>query len=320
MRKLILHVWAVALCLPVLGQTNINVNIDHLLNGNEFTFDQVGMNNEGAEFALDRLEYYISGISVSHDGGQVQDFSDVYVLVDAGEPTEFTVGALNMSTIEAISFHIGVDEEANHQDPSILPPSNPLAPQNPSMHWGWASGYRFLAIEGVDAATDEIVQIHALGDDYYFEITIPINETVEEDDMTISLHAHVEEILNSISFSGGLIMHGETGASIAALENMRDFVFELESTTLSTNEAIAEIDFRLSPNPAVDGNFKLDFDQLEGSTFGISIADLTGKVVYSAQQISSSQQVDVSGFPTGMYLVNLISDDLTIGTRKLIIQ
>ncbi len=320
MKKIILHFWALALCLPAIGQTNVNVNIEHLLNGNEFAFNQTGTNNNGDEFTIDRLEYYISGISIAHDGGQVQSFPDVYVLVNAEDPTEFNVGEMEMTNLESLSFYIGVDEDNNHADPALWPQSHPLAPQFPSMHWGWASGYRFLAIEGIDSATDEIVQIHALGDDYYFEITIPINETVEGGDMTISLNAHVEEILNNISFSGGLIMHGETVASIAALENMRDFVFELQSTTLSTSDALAQVDFTVLPNPAVDGNVKLAYSQMSGTTFGVSISDLTGKVVYRASQLNSNQQIDVSDFPAGMYLVNLTSENDVLGTRKLVIQ
>ena len=71
-----------------------------------------------------------------------------WVLVNASEATEVDLGSHDVTNVEAVHFHIGVDSSVNHSDPASYPMGHPLAPVFPSMHWGWAAGYRFVAIEG----------------------------------------------------------------------------------------------------------------------------------------------------------------------------
>jgi cytochrome c peroxidase len=49
---------------------------------------------------------------------------------------------------KAIRFRVGVDAETDKSDPQIWPPDHALHPDVCGLHWGWRSGYVFLAIEG----------------------------------------------------------------------------------------------------------------------------------------------------------------------------
>jgi len=49
---------------------------------------------------------------------------------------------------QAIRFRVGVDAATDKSDPAIWPPEHPLHPDVCGLHWGWQSGYVFLAIEG----------------------------------------------------------------------------------------------------------------------------------------------------------------------------
>lgn len=71
----------------------------------------------------------------------------------------------NVNKVEAITFSVGVEQAYNHLDPASFPPDDPLAPQNPEMHWGWVSGYRFAAVEGEAGPNlDQHFEIHSIGD------------------------------------------------------------------------------------------------------------------------------------------------------------
>lgn len=49
---------------------------------------------------------------------------------------------------KAIRFRVGVDAKTDSTDPQAWPPEHPLHPDVCGLHWGWQSGYVFLAIEG----------------------------------------------------------------------------------------------------------------------------------------------------------------------------
>lgn len=49
---------------------------------------------------------------------------------------------------QAIRFRVGVDAATDKSDPATWAPEHPLHPDVCGLHWGWQSGYVFLAIEG----------------------------------------------------------------------------------------------------------------------------------------------------------------------------
>ena len=98
---------------------------------------------------LTRAEFYISEVEIQHPDGMKMPLTDQYLLVNAKNPAaEFDLGIWPVETAHGVTLHLGVPAAVNHNDPTTLPSGHPLAPQNPSMHWGWSSGYRFIAIEG----------------------------------------------------------------------------------------------------------------------------------------------------------------------------
>ena len=115
--------------------------------GKAFNFSTVYSGGD-CEYKITRLQYYVSEIKIKYDGGKSYLIKDLYFLVSAEKDTVLSLGILPVSNIEGIEFSIGVDQAANHLDPSTYPSSHPLALKNPSMHWGWTSGYRFIALEG----------------------------------------------------------------------------------------------------------------------------------------------------------------------------
>src|SRR5210317_2115149 len=139
--------------LTVFSQQDVILRLDHTLDGEKLQLDESYTHPElGYAFSITRLQYYVSEISIIHDGGQITAVEDTWLLVNASEGDDHNLGGLNITNVEGISFYVGVDHAHNHMDPTIWPAGHPLAPQNPSMHWGWTAGYRFACLEGKTGA------------------------------------------------------------------------------------------------------------------------------------------------------------------------
>lgn len=317
MKKVILFLFAV-LSLTAFSQTNVSVSINHQINGEPFSWTTVATNNLSAEFNFSRLEYYLSGFKVTHDGGMVTSFDDVYALVNGDESPTIDLGEIDADNIEMLSFSVGVDPGVNNGDPTQWDFAHPLAPQNPSMHWGWVSGYRFVAVEGELMSTSEVYSIHGLGNINYFEVDFDINEQVQDENLNIDILANTEKMLYGMSLEGTVFSHGEIGLAQETLVNMVERVFEVSSVTLSADETAGPIDFNVFPNPSHDGTFRLNFDD-SNSLYDLVVRDIHGKTVLQQAQIPSGTQVDVNSLVEGLYLVNLYSDSELSGVRKLVI-
>ena len=85
------------------------------------------------------------------------------------------------------------------------------------------------------------------------------------------------------------------------------------STTLSTQELALKNEFEISPNPATSKlniNLSTNLDNAN-----VTVYDVLGKKVYSAQMNSLSSSIDVSKWNTGVYLVRVSTNTQTLTKR-----
>ncbi len=270
-------------------------------------------------YTITRLEYYMSGISITHDGGQVTPLSDIHLLVRPVLDSLYDLGAQpGINQVEGITFYIGVDQAYNHLDPSNYPPEHPLAPQDPAMHWGWSAGYRFLAIEGQAGSNlANMYQIHALGDANYKSITLSTQTEATLDGHTIHLIADYAKVLTNIDVSGGLIEHSTSGPVVTLIKNM-NLVFSAQ--TSGTIDPAFKGSLTLSPNPAPAGQTVVTMDLPAGADYRLTVTDLLGRVVQT-QQLSAGRQhfAITNDLQTGTYFVQLWQDGRPVCTEKLIV-
>ena len=85
MKKSITLITVLVMALNVSAQTDVKLTINHLLGSTPFAFNSEAENDLGDKVKLQRLEYYISGISITHDGGTVTNAKDIYILVKANK-------------------------------------------------------------------------------------------------------------------------------------------------------------------------------------------------------------------------------------------
>src|SRR5690606_12427792 len=96
-----------ALCLlsAVKAQTTYRLYVEHKLGTSPFALNQSATNNLGGTFEVGRLQYYMSGFAIIHDGGQTLEIDTLYVLMNAANTGEIILGQYSgIDTVEAIRF------------------------------------------------------------------------------------------------------------------------------------------------------------------------------------------------------------------------
>lgn len=321
MKKLLPTILLLLCSFLIYSQSSVTIKINHLLAGEVFERNIDSKNNLNNDFMIDRLEYYLSTFSIVHDEGQVTPIDDLYVLVGMGDkqgpidPLIIELGEYDIQSIEGINFYFGIDEEANHGDPALWPEGHPLAPRFPSMHWGWAAGYRFIALEGLSGSNiDQELQFHCIGDEFYKELSFPVSLS-GENSYEIEIDAEYSNLLSNIDISNGLILHGNLGDIQTLATNLNERVFTAAEVT-SLEESELEDFFEVYPNPSTNGIISIKADAVESDNV-IQVYDAMGRIILNTT--ASTQSFNVT--ESGIYLVSLIDNQgKTVTTRKIIVQ
>jgi hypothetical protein len=320
MNKIITLSAALLMAANVFAQTDVKLKINHLLDANPFAFNTEAQNDLGHKFKLSRLEYYISGISITHDEGQVTNLPDTYILVKANESTEVLLGNLDVTSIEAIAFSIGVDPSVNNADPTQWSFSHALAPKSPSMHWGWASGYRFIALEGKSGVNfSQDFQIHALGNKNYFEQQIPVSGEDVDGALVVTLNADYTKAVSGMSMESGLIEHSEDNQAATCLRLFQTSVFtnaEGEGNVLNLNDIKVENAVNVYPNPS-NGRVTIQVadDRFKSAT--MSVINLLGERIKTISSLENSTELTID--TPGIYFLTINREGFT-STEKIIVQ
>jgi hypothetical protein len=301
--------------ITVFAQQNVSLKINHLLGSAPFALNQTTSNNLGNPFTITRLEYYISQVTLKHDGGQTTTVPNSYILVNANSPTTVALGSFNITTLESITFGIGVEAPINNADPNLQPTSHPLAPKSPSMHWGWSAGYRFVAIEGnTGASLNQIWQIHALGNRNYRTQIITTAGSVKNGVLEIELDADYTQALSGITVNSNLLTHGEFNEAATLLSNFRTGVFGQSAVGLFENDKLMTFD--IYPNPST-GQINLKVDPTIQNANYI-VLDVVGREIQTGNITGVNEQISLN--EKGVYFLNLYKEGTLVGSEKVIIQ
>lgn len=304
----------------LMAQNNIQLQINHLLGDADFEMGMAAKNNIDNDFNVTRLEYYISEISLVHDGGLITNLNNTSILVNANDPVVVDLGVFDITNVEKIRFYIGVPQSINHDDPALYPAGHPLAPQFPSMHWGWASGYRFIAMEGYGGSDfNQRYELHGLGDSNYYQNRISSTATATNGLILLNLDADYTRLLEDIEVNNGTIEHGETGDARKALFNFRDFVFSEASATTSTETPIAIVDVMVSPNPS-SGMVSIEFNDGKEAYYDLRLLTTLGQEVVYLPSVDMSNNVYLEIKNEGWYVLQILDKGNVVGFQKILVQ
>jgi hypothetical protein len=294
------------------------LKINHMLGATPFALDYTVQNNLANEFKVTRLQYYITRISVVHDGNQITEMNDtVLALVNAadGPYTLIDLGTLNATNVEGVFLHVGVYAPLNNEDPALQDVGSPLAPQSPSMHWGWASGYRLVAFEGqAGIGFAQTFQIHVIGNDNYYKTgVVPASTNLSNDSLYINLNANYLEAVKDIDVSNGLMAHGNLGSAKVCIQNFNNHVFGQTFVSVSENEI--ENTFQVYPNPTSNSAVTVNILNSNAS-FDLKIYNALGALVASYNN-TNSPQFEIGLPEKGIYFIQLSIEGQQPITKKI---
>ena len=272
----------------VKAQQNVFLTIKPTYNGQPLDMTQ-SYTHQGQNLLFDHFDYYLSGIKLTHDGGQVLDLENQVFLI---EPTSFTIylGFLNVTVIEQISAFVGVPSNLNTSsgtdaiDITQYPSNHPLSFQEPSMYWGWTSGYMHMIIggnvdENADGSFETLFELHNLGDANYRGFTLPVIQTqTASDQVDIYLNCQVDQWVKDITLSTVGVSHGTSGLNLEIMKNVETEPVFVQALTAG-----------VSHNPERRGEVKLTTNEFSSTVTWIGLEnidqleliDLSGKTVIS---------------------------------------
>jgi len=302
------------------AQKNVTLTIAHKLGEEEFAFNQTAQNNFEEEFQVTRIDYYISGIEIIHDGGMTLPVPDKYILAKGSSNVSELLGNFDVTDVEGIKFSIGVEAPTNNEDPSLQPEGSPLSFQDPSMHWGWAAGYRFVALEGkTGSGFATTFELHGLGNANYFQQTVMAPGVNSGSDITINLDADYTMALRGINVTTGPIEHGVNEDDLTMLKNFRDFVFKPgPGLPSSVNNVTGDAAIRIFPNPS-RGTFTVDVASAQNKITAYRLTDISGREV-EANKMPGNNVINLKNPAAGTYFLTLYNNESRVLIRKVVIE
>lgn len=305
-----------ALC----AQGNLQINLAQRLGNAPFALNAT-VSAGSYDYQFTRLDYYISEIKITHDGGQVTPLTELYLLVHPAADSIYALGSHpEIDQVEGITFSIGVDSAHNHLDPASYPPGHPLGYQSPEMHWGWSAGYRFVALEGlVGPGFANNFGIHALGDANYQTLSIATSaETQPNGDKIIHINADYSKALNAIDISSGPIVHGTTGEAASLMQNMRKGVFSAPVT--ATQAPGFNGSFSVAPNPVADGQVRIEMRLAAGSGYRVALTDGSGRLLEVQTPAAERRSVSLGqALEPGLYFAQLWQNERLLSVGKVVV-
>ena len=225
------------------AQTDINLNFEHHFEGAPFTYGTTfSLNGTAVNFS--RVQYYLSGFEITHDGGTVTAMPDAYVLA-SGNVSNYNIGNEAVTTLEEISFDLGVDYAANHMGTSNWPAGHPLSAQSPSMDWSWPSGYFFWSIEGRvddngDGTPNKVFELKGIGDVLLTDVTAFTGINATGGTIVLPFQVNIADWVKNLNLAAVGADHSASANNVQVGNNTNDeTVFTFNSAVLSLEEAQA---------------------------------------------------------------------------------
>ena len=317
MKKILSLTFVILFNYIIKGQNKeVAVVINHLYDGEVLNFDNTYIVGDNIPIRFDRIEYYIHLNSLISNQNIATDLIDKYILVNANQ-NNYNIGEIELLDDDLISlnFNIGVEYNLNHADPSLQDSSHPLAPQFPSMHWGWAAGYRFAALEGMidknqDSVMETVFQYHPVDDSYYSD-TITSDGIIEnENNVTIFINANYDRLIENIGTDEGGVYHGIHEENGLLMDNFsRNNVFTVPEN-LNLKETYVSI--AVFPNP-FSNTIQLNLN--ENSI--VKVYNSLGILVDEYKLDKGQQQINAQILHNGVYIISIQSKSGTENIKLL---
>ena len=216
------------------GQKGVFLNLNPVFLGVPLELGITYTHPSDQSFSIDYLNYYVSDVIITHDGGQEFTAMPSVHLATMEDYTLF-LGNYDVQNVEHIEFTLGVPERFNTQDGaeaidiSSYPENHPLSFQDPGMYWGWAFGYMHVVTAGMP-----FFELHNVGPQLAKQVSLDVIPTeTSSTQIDIELFCNVDRWFNSIEFSTMLVSHGAAPENVQMMSNLlTDEVFSVSAQAI----------------------------------------------------------------------------------------
>jgi len=309
-------------------QKEVSLYLSHYYNGEAFKLDETYSFGDSVNCNISRLEYYLNINSLySSNGDSIEFLGEFYTADDSlinysgkqvlvkTKKHKYSLGLHDISDLSTMNFHLGVPSEINKQDPSIWTINHALAPKDPSMHWGWDAGYRFIAFEAMvdkdsDGIFESVLQYHAVGDILYRSLSQAINTVETEEEIIIYMDVNNEKLFTDTNASDGGVFHGQQEQIISLMDNFAfNSVFaNTENLSIKNSHSLTSI----SPNPF--SNF-LQFEIEKSAT--LRAYSILGNLLFETPLEKGLNSINTSMLTQGVYIFR-VENEASIDSFKLL--
>jgi hypothetical protein len=305
MKKTMIAAAAVLIGASAMAQTDVNLKLHHQFDGVAFDYNSTYTTDNGVKVKFSRVQYYLSGMTLKHDGGQSLDISDTYVLGSANI-TDYPLGSHTFTSLEGIKFDLGVDYTNNHAGSNTFPSDHPLAYQSPLMDWGWPGGYFFFVIDGEydedgDGNFDGGFQMRGLGDQLLTSVT-ELAVTGSGSSIDLNIDVNIADWIMDIDMANAGFEHNAGAKNTAIAANTNDETVFTAGATTSLDENSTEIVNSIFVNYQLAYAPTLFYSINTKSNLTLTIVDMQGKVVLQKDGLQKDGNFFINKeLNTGMY-------------------
>lgn len=325
MNKTILFVFAITFgsASTSFGQTDIDLNLEHHFEGAPFAYGTTYMLN-GTAVSLDRVQYYLSGFEITHDGGTITAMPDSYILA-SGNVSNYSLGNEAVTTLEGINFDLGVDVTNNHIGTASWTVGHPLGVQSPSMDWNWPSGYFFWVIDGLvddnaDGTPNQPFSLRGVGDPLLTDVNSFTGMNATGSTIELQFQVNIADWIKNINLPLIWAAHGGGPNNVQVGDNTN------EETVFTYNGPVASSDELEETNSQIYANYELPYAPTifyklaTKDNVDIKIYSMSGVVVLE----SKNQNFEGNYFirkelESGSYII-VFSNDTQEESFKFIVQ
>ena len=308
------------------AQKSVSIQLEPYASGNPLTLNIPFVGWDGKLVSVEHFNYYLSNLTIEHDGGQIMILPDSVFLV---KPAEYSLnlGVLNLNNIEKISFLVGVPKELNtelgllSQDISTYPDNHPLSFQSPSMYWGWQAGYMHMIVGGKvdgdnDGVAEKAFELHNLGNLNQELIDLAVVQTnITSTEVSVDIRCNLDNWLKNIDLVTAGIAHGETGINSLVMDNAstQNVFDQAANASISVNDQV------LIKIKTLSGSLSIEWEGMKNIDKCL-LFDIDGKIIREEHIQESNGTVNWMNLKSGIGLLQL--NDVTgktIAARKVVI-
>ncbi|NVK03532.1 MAG: hypothetical protein HWD92_01865 [Flavobacteriia bacterium] len=144
----------------------LTLEFHHEFDGQMFGMQQWYISDAGDSIKLSRLDYLLSNpFLIKANGDTVRAISkNAYAFVKGENGMgRWEFGEILTGDFIGIGFDLGLEDRINKSNPNQWAAGHPLNPVVNGLHWGWADGYVFTALEGRfinSSGNEDLILVH----------------------------------------------------------------------------------------------------------------------------------------------------------------